>query len=116
MRAIALAALFLCLGLLPTFAQSKKEWFEQLEIPDAARQRMGIHYKSCCDKGDVFKTRFRVGARGDDAWDYLDSDGVWKEVPPDIILETESLDGEPRLFKRVITGEPICFVKPNGGG
>jgi hypothetical protein len=94
---------------------SRKQWFESLEIPDAARQRMGISYKSCCDQGDVFKTRFRVGVTGDDVWEYLDSDSSWKLVPADIILNEPGLDSEPRLFKRMATGEPLCFVKPNGG-
>lgn len=94
---------------------SKKQWFESLEIPDAARQRMGIGYKSCCDRGDVFKTRFRVGVSGQDAWEYLEEDGQWKAVPADIVLDQPGLDGEPRLFKRIATGEPLCFVKPNGG-
>lgn len=114
MRASFLAALVLCAAV-PAMAQSKKEWFESLEIPDAARQRLSVPYKSCCDRGDVFKTRFRVRPGGDDGWDYLETNGEWKAIPPDIILETPSLDGQPRLFKRLIDGEPLCFVKPNGG-
>ena len=95
---------------------SNKQWFESLEIPQAARQRMGIVYKSCCDRGDLVKTKFRVGMKGDDVWEYLDdADGGWKVVPADIILDQPGLDGEPRMFKRIMTGEPLCFVKPNGG-
>jgi len=91
-----------------------KQWFESLEIPDAARQRMGILYKSCCDRGDLVHTKFRVGIHGEDVWEYQDGDG-WKVIPADIILDQPSLDSEPRLFKRIGTGEPLCFVKPNGG-
>ena len=35
------------------------EWFNAQEMNPAARQRLGVPWKSCCDNGDVFKTRFR---------------------------------------------------------
>ena len=37
------------------------EWFNKQEMNPAAQHRLGLPYKSCCDNGDVFKTRFKVG-------------------------------------------------------
>jgi hypothetical protein len=92
-----------------------QQWYQGLQIPDAARNRMGVAFRSCCDKGDVFRTQFRVASDGSDQWLYLDNDGRWKVIPADIILSQPSIDSEPRLFKRLATGEPLCFIKPNGG-
>ena len=36
------------------------EWFNKQEMNPAAQRRLGVPWKSCCDNGDVFKTRFRV--------------------------------------------------------
>ena len=60
------------------------EWLNKQEINPAAQLRLGVPWKSCCDNGDVFKTRFRVGEDRSDQWQYL-KDGRWKIVPPDII-------------------------------
>jgi hypothetical protein len=51
----------------------------------AARERMGVPYKSCCDAGDVYKTRFRIAADNSDQWQYF-KDGKWKVIPPDVEL------------------------------
>ena len=32
------------------------EWFNKQEMNPAARERLGVPWKSCCDNGDVFKT------------------------------------------------------------
>src|SRR5258708_5790723 len=70
------------------------EWFNAQEMNPAARARLGVPWKSCCDNGDVFKTRFRVGDDRSDQWQYL-KDGEWKTIPPDIIKEGDTPDHTP---------------------
>jgi hypothetical protein len=57
------------------------EWFNAQEMNPAARKRLGVPWKSCCDNGDVFKTRFRVAEDRSDQWQYL-RDGQWRTVRP----------------------------------
>ena len=90
------------------------EWFNAQEMNPAARDRLGVPWKSCCDNGDVFKTRFRVADDHSDQWQYL-KDGQWKVIPPDIIKNEPSLDNDPILFINKATGEELCFFKPQGG-
>ena len=90
------------------------EWYNQQEINPAARQRLDIAYKSCCDSGDVYKTRFRVGADNSDQWQYL-KEGQWKVIPPDIIKEEDTPDREPVLFINKYDGRELCFFVPKGG-
>ena len=47
------------------------EWFNKQVMNPTAQHRLGLPYKSCCDNGDVFKTRFRVGEDRSDQWEYL---------------------------------------------
>src|SRR5688572_10751993 len=72
---IALTALTLAFTL--TFLRSGKVWAHDHSDPHAAwyksqqmnpeaQQRLGVPYKSCCDAGDVFPTRFRVGEKHQD--------------------------------------------------
>ncbi len=70
------------------------EWFNAQEMNPAARDRLGVPWKSCCDNGDVFKTRFRVGEDRSDQWQYL-KNGEWKTIPPDIIKEGDTPDHTP---------------------
>jgi len=70
--------------------------------------------QSCCDNGDVFRTRFRAVSREEDGWEYL-KDGVWHLIPPDIIKDEPSLDNEPLLFINRSTGEELCFFKHREG-
>jgi hypothetical protein len=90
------------------------EWFNAQEMTAAARQRLGVPWKSCCDNGDVFKTRFRVGEDRSDQWQYL-KDGEWKTIPPDIIKEGDTPDHTPVLFINKYTGMELCFFVPQGG-
>jgi hypothetical protein len=90
------------------------EWFNKQEMNAAARKRLGVPWKSCCDNGDVFKTRFRVGEDRSDQWQYL-KDGVWKTIPPDIIKEEDTPDRTPVLFINRSTGVELCFFVPQGG-
>ena len=73
------------------------EWFNAQEMNPAARQRLGVPWKSCCDNGDVFKTRFRVAEDRSDQWQYL-KDGQWRTVPPDIIKEEDTPDHSASFF------------------
>ena len=90
------------------------EWFNAQEMTPAARERLGVPWKSCCDNGDVFKTRFRVGEDRSDQWQYL-KDGEWKTIPPDIIKEGDTPDHTPVLFINKYTGMELCFFVPQGG-
>src|SRR5436190_15267841 len=65
------------------------EWYNKQVMSPAAQLRLGVPWKSCCDNGDVFKTRFRVGEDRSDQWQYL-KDGQWRIVPPDIIKEEDT--------------------------
>ena len=58
----------------PEYAQAspeRQQWFQSQQINPDAQKRLGVAFKSCCDHGDVFKTRFRVGNDGGDRWEYL---------------------------------------------
>jgi hypothetical protein len=90
------------------------EWFSKQEMNPAARRRLGVPWKSCCDNGDVFKTRFRVGEDRSDQWQYL-KDGEWKIIPPDVIKEEDTPDHLPVLFINRHTGVELCFFVPRGG-
>jgi hypothetical protein len=95
-------------------SQERRQWFNSQQINPEAQQRLGIPFKSCCDNGDVFRTRFRVNNGGGDQWEYLD-EGTWKIIPADIIKDEPSLDNMPILFKDRRTGQELCFFKPRGG-
>src|SRR5450759_3978306 len=95
-------------------SSERQSWFQSQTINPDAQKRLGVSYKSCCDNGDVFKTRFRVNSEGGDQWEYLE-DGKWKVIPTDIIHEEPSLDNTPILFKNRLTGQELCFFKPQGG-
>jgi hypothetical protein len=90
------------------------DWYNKQEINPAARQRMGVYYKSCCDNGDVFKTRYRVAPDDSDQWQYF-KEGEWKIIPPDIIKDEDTPDREPVLFINKHTGVELCFFLPKGG-
>jgi hypothetical protein len=101
----------------PEYAQASPErqkWFQSQQINPNAQKRLGVSFKSCCDNGDVFKTRFRVSNNGGDQWEYLDGE-TWKIIPADIIHEEPSLDNTPVLFKHRLNGVELCFFKPQGG-
>ncbi|MFL6819027.1 MAG: hypothetical protein ACJ8EF_13900 [Bradyrhizobium sp.] len=90
------------------------EWFNAQQMNPGARERLGVPWRSCCDNGDVYKTRFRVGEDRSDQWQYL-KDGHWKLVPPDIIKEEDTPDHLPVLFINRYTGMELCFFVPKGG-
>ena len=82
------------------------EWFNKQEMNPAVQRRLGLAYKSCCNNGDVFKTRFRVAEDRSDQWQYL-KDGEWKTIPPDIVKESDTPDRMPVLFINRATGQEL---------
>ena len=114
---LSLLLVFLCV---PLGAQGHDErmphheWFNKQEMTPAVRKRLGLFYKSCCDNGDVFQTRFRVGEDHSDQWQYL-KDGQWKLIPPDVIKDEDTPDHLPVLFINKQTGVELCFFVPRGG-
>ena len=95
-------------------SMSHHEWFNRQEMNPAAQQRLCVPWKSFCDNGDVFKTRFRVADDNSDQWQYL-KDGQWKVIPPDIIKSEDTPDHLPVLFINRRTGDELCFFVPKGG-
>lgn len=92
--------------------QAEREWYAHAELTPAAQARFG--FRRCCAQSEVVRTKFRVNASGDDAWEWLDGE-TWKPVPPDIIHWNEHApDGQPTLF--VMPGGALtCFFPPDGG-
>ncbi len=90
------------------------EWYNKQEMNPAARMRLGVPWKSCCDNGDVYKTRFRVADDRSDQWQY-EKDGQWKNIPNDIIKNDDTPDRQPVLFINRHSGVELCFFLPKGG-
>ena len=109
--------IFLCspsLALSHDASMPHHDWFKRQEMNPAARERIGVPWKSCCDNGDVFKTRFRVAADRSDQWEYF-KNGEWKVIPPDIIKNEDTPDREAILFINKNNGMELCFFLPHGG-
>jgi len=107
----------------PRFAQidqRTREWYKTQEMTETTWRRLGSpSWNSCCEKGDVFRTQFRVlndGTKyGEDTWWY-EKDGVWKQVPPDTIhWGQHTPDGRPTLFIYQNTGQELCFYPGRDG-
>ena len=90
------------------------EWFNKQEMNPAAQQRLGVPWKSCCDNGDVFKTRFRVAEDRSDQWQYL-KDGSGKRSRPTSSRKRIRRTILPVLFINKHTGVELCFFVPKGG-
>ena len=90
------------------------ESFNKQEMNSAARERLGVPWKSCCNNGEYSRPGFRVGEDRSDQWQYL-KDGEWKVIPPDIIKESDTPDRTPVLFINRATGVELCFFVPQGG-
>jgi hypothetical protein len=85
-----------------------REWYRTRTLTPAAEKRIG--FKSCCDAGDVVRTRFRADG---DQWFWLNGDR-WQLVPSDIIHWGEvTPTGQPILF--AVGGKEVCFF-PGAGG
>jgi hypothetical protein len=114
----ALLTLFLCLPLSVLAhgpSMPHHDWYNKQQMNEAARKRLGVVFKSCCDAGDHYKTRFRVADDNSDQWQYLAKNGQWKIVPPDIIKEEETPENQPVLFINKHDGMELCFFVPKGG-
>jgi hypothetical protein len=75
---------------------------------------------SCCDAGDVVKTKFKVEPSSapypQDAW-FAWLNGKWVRIPPEKIVPDYAPDGQAYLFMLTIASihEIVCFVRPKGG-
>jgi hypothetical protein len=89
------------------------DWYKSQTINPEARQRMQLGYKSCCDAGDHFQTRFRLvndGSKyGVETYEYWTGD-AWKVVPQDIIQRKKTPDGKPVLFIIKSSGKEVCLI------
>jgi hypothetical protein len=88
-----------------------KEWMNRARTTQESRKRPDINMVSCCHDGDRVKTKFSVDrSSGHDKWTYLDPvEGVWKEIPEDIIHygnDDPSVPKMPEALKR----EGVLFV------
>jgi hypothetical protein len=85
----------------PEYAQNSpevREWYNNQLLNEATRQRLQVDWHSCCNHGDLFRTKFKVGGDGGDEWWYL-KDNTWKKIPNDIVHWGEHApDGRPTLF------------------
>jgi hypothetical protein len=88
-------------------------WYKQQMMNPETASRLGVQYKSCCDAGDHYRTRFRLvndGSKyGTETYEYM-KDGKWKLVPPDIIQRKPTPDGQPVLFINKHDGRELCFI------
>jgi hypothetical protein len=107
-----------------------KQWFKNLQRPDNhKRPYEDEHTKSCCGRGNVVKTQFRVEqaagtSHPQDIW-YAWLKETWVRIPDDKIVPDHAPDGQPYLFVMYVGskddfGPPgfdviICFVRPRGG-
>jgi len=98
--------------------QSIRDWYKAQEMNPATWERVGSpSWKSCCEKGDVFHTQFRVinnGTKyGEDTWWY-EKDGKWKQVPPDTIQWGQHApNGQPPFSSTKARGK--SFASTRGG-
>lgn len=94
------------------------DWYKRQTINPEAQQRLQVPYKSCCDAGDHFDTRFRLisdGTKyGAETYEYWTGD-TWKVISPDIIQRKKTPDGRPVLFIIKSTGKEVCFIIDEGG-
>jgi hypothetical protein len=75
------------------------EWYNKQVMSPATQLRLGVPWKSCCDNGDVFKTRFRVGEDRSDQWQYL-KDGEWTVCPRSSSIRAQGMSSAS-LCRRV---------------
>lgn len=98
-------------------APEVRDWYRNAELTPEAQARFG--FKGCCDHADVVRTKFRVGVKGADDWEFFDtaaSPPAWREIPADIIHFGEHApDGQATLFRLGSAGALVCFWPPQGG-
>lgn len=104
----------------PEYAQvapALRDWYAHAQLTEAAQKRFS--FTSCCAHSDVVHTRFRVGVKGADVWEFWDEFAApsgWREVPADIIHWGEAApDGQPTLFRLGAGGALTCFWPGESG-
>lgn len=92
---------------------ARREWFRRQTMTPDACNRVQVGNCSCCDHGDVFKTRFRLAENGSkygvETYEYW-KDDKWKLIPPDIVKHDKTPDGRPVLFINHRNGQELCFI------
>ncbi len=98
-----------------------KQFLQGLQRPDNHKNlHRDENSRSCCDAGDVVKTKFMVEPAGtpelgdypEDRW-YAWLNNKWVMVPPDKIVPDYAPDGQAYLF--MLANTIVCFVRPKGG-
>ena len=106
-------------GPIPRSVSTSKDYSGQTIICDRRSMKTN-EPTSCCDAGDVVKTKFKVEPRGSlhpqDTW-FAWLKGKWVRIPPEKIVPDYAPDGQAYLFMLTIANayEIVCFVRPNGG-
>jgi hypothetical protein len=92
-----------------------RAWYESRNMTEATMKRLGWHWRSCCDHGDVVHTQFdHRDVFGKGEWYYM-AEGDWKLIPEDTVQYGQSPPkNEPVLF--VYYGKEVCFFPPDAGG
>ena len=97
-----------------------KQFLQNLQRPDN-HKNLGRdeNSRSCCDAGDVVKTRFMVESvdpelarHPEDRW-YAWLKDKWVMIPSDKTVPDYAPDGQAYLF--VLAETIVCFVRPKGG-
>jgi hypothetical protein len=94
--------------------QSVRDWYKAQELTPAAQEVW--HFKSCCERSDVVRTKFRVNKiDGKDEWWWLDNEREkWRLIPDYVVHWGQSApDGQPTLF--ALEGMPTCFFPGEAG-
>lgn len=92
------------------------DWYAEAELTEAARTRLGVSWKKCCNQSEVVRTKFRVDRTTyDDVWEWFDPMlNKWRVVPADIIhWGVHAPDKRPTLF--IYGGIETCFYPPEEG-
>lgn len=106
------------LSLFAAAAVPGPNWYERQTLTPQTQKRLHVQWKSCCEHGDVFRTRFRIKEDGSkygvEAYQYW-KDGRWNDIPPDIVQHEPTPNHEPILFLYpyhndvMPFGTPVCF-------
>lgn len=102
-------------------SQGKNPWYEQQRLSGQTMDRLGVTWTSCCDGGDVFRTRFQSVENDGSEWGKQHyqywRDGQWLNIPPDVVHHAKTPDGQPVLFlytykdnPDIPAGTPLCFI------
>ena len=95
-------------------APEVQQWFKDQQLNPATKERLGVSWNGCCEKGDVFRTQFRVGGDNADQWWYWKGD-QWKRIPDDVIHWGQHAPDKRATLFIYTTGQELCFYPPEEG-